>query len=68
MRPPHVGWIFVGATAALTAWGAVALVHVGRWTMHGEVQELRARADALVTDGSGLCRQADVRPKEAARP
>ncbi len=61
MRAPWFGWLLIGATAALALWGALALVRLGRAMTVGEVRALRVWADSLlVTDGSALCRQADV--------
>ncbi len=61
MRPAPLGWFLVGATLGVALWGAVALIKTGTWLARGEVRALRAELDSvLVTDGSGLCRRADV--------
>jgi hypothetical protein len=62
MRPAPLGWFLIGATLGLALWSAVALLNAGAWLVRGEVYSLRAELDSvLVTDGSGLCRRADVR-------
>lgn len=65
LRPPHLGWILVGASFALAFWGAVVLVLVSSAPWRREANQWRTMYDSSLTVNAGLlARHAEVFPSK----